>query len=468
MVEQIGFDRILRLNLVLPTERFKLVFELFGPGANVYLLDSRDRVITSLRRTHDIQTYEPPDQPGGMPPYDATPDGIKSAVSADPTRSVRESVEATIRGCDASFWDLALRDIDDSEAVGNISHSQLNAMAKSILDTYSECVSRRRRVVLADGGISWIGSHADGHAYMLLNDAIADAAHELSYNTAVKSIRQRISRGLKRERMRLTGKLERLEALLADAGDARRYREWAELLTLNIKRIRKGMTSVTVVNLYDETQAEIAIPLQKDLSPPANIDKLFRRYRKLVDSVASSERQIPGIKSELEALQQHKTQLENATDLTELIKLERSLTKDGLLKPAKKPPSSHRVRPGERFRPRVFHTSAGEEILVGRNSRENEYVTFKVAKKHDIWFHSQQTPGSHVVLRLKEKGKAPTHESIVEAAQAAAHFSQARTSSKVPVIYSEVRHLQKIRGGPPGKVRCTRVKSIMVEPKHPD
>ena len=135
--------------------------------------------------------------------------------------------------------------------------------------------------------------------------------------------------------------------------------------------------------------------------------------------------------------------------------------------PKKKRKSSHRVEPEKGFNPRVFHTSAGETILVGRNNRENEYVTFVAAKKYDIWFHSQQTPGSHVILQLADKTKPPSHESIIEAAQTAAYFSQARTSSKVPIIYTEVRHLQKIKGAIPGKVKYTRIKSIMVEPKPP-
>jgi len=466
-VEQIGFDRIVKISLSGLTEDFSMILELFGPSSNVYLLDSNDAIITSLKDSAERQAYDPPDQPEGILPHEITPDNLRWAIRSSPEMTVREAVETTVRGCDELFWDLVFRDTDSAIAIGDIDDHALEVILHSISDTYERCTVGRHEVTLTENSVSWAVQTDSTQTYSLLNDAIADAAQELSYNVAMKSIRQRISQGIRNNKKRLEGKLTKIKRLLADSGDANHYREWAELLTVNIRKIRRGMTSVTVTNLYDESQAEIAVPLQNDQSPSANIDRLFKKYRKLTDGVVASKKQISEIDDELGILQQYRDQLDAATDLTALLKLERILIKHDILKPKRKRPSSHRAEPEERFNPRVFRTSAGEAMLVGRNNRENEYVTFVAAKKHDIWFHSQQTPGSHVILQLADKTKPPSHESIIEAAQTAAYFSQARTSSKVPVIYTEVRHLQKIKGAIPGKVRYTRIESIMVEPSSP-
>jgi predicted ribosome quality control (RQC) complex YloA/Tae2 family protein len=465
-VAQIGFDRIVKVSVSGQT-KFNLIFELFGPSSNVFLLNSNDVMITSLKDSPDSDVYDLPEQPEGILPYEITLDNLESVIRNQPEKQLRAAITDAVRGCDESFWNLALSGIDDLTALADIDDEAISAIVNSILDTYEKCTTGRHPVTLSDDGILWITPGEDKQVYALLNDAISDAAQELSYRAAMKSIRQRISQVIRSNKKRLEGKLSKLKRLLADSDDANRYREWAELLTVNIKKIRRGMTSVTVTNLYDKEQAEIAIPLQNDLSPSVNVDRLFKKYRKLIDGVTASKKQISEIDEELESLQQYREQLDDATDLTALLKLERVLVKRDILKPRKKRPSSHRAEPEERFDPRVFSTSAGETILVGRNNRENEYVTFVAAKKHDLWFHSQQTPGSHVILQLADKTKPPSHESIIEAAQTAAYFSQARTSSKVPVIYTEVRHLQKIKGAVPGKVKYTRIESIMVEPKPP-
>ncbi len=466
-VEQAGFDRIVKITLAGQRDDFVLMFELFGPSSNLFLLDSRNEVITSLKNSPDGHVYELPGQPRGIPPYEVTAGRLVSTARSRPQETLRSLLELEVRGCDASFWDLVLGPSDQSTPAGEIDEGEMESIVHSIVDTYDRCTRRRREIAVTESGLRWRAESDEGQCYTRLNDAMADAAHELSYRSAMRSVRQRVSQALKNARKRLEEKIEKLRKLLDAADDAAHYRQWAELLTVNIGRISKGMSSVTVTNLYDEHQGEIAIPLQKNLSPSANIAGLFRKYRKLTDGVSASKKQASEIQGRLAVLESYRDQLENATDLTHLLSLERSLIKDGILSPLKRRPSVHRPEPSEKYNPRVFATAAGETILVGRNNRENEYVTFVAAKKHDIWFHSQQTPGSHVVLKLKDKSKPPSHESIVEAAQIAAHFSQARTSSKVPIIYAEVRYIQKIRGGPPGEVRYSRVKSIMVEAKAP-
>lgn len=467
-IEQLNFDRIIRFRLERADRQFLLVFELFGPGSNVYLLDRDNVVITTLRRSTQVEVYSPPDPPAGIPPGEIDPGKIVEMAAERPSENARDFFKEQIRGCDASFWNIALSAIGDQTCLRDLDQGEIERTVGRISVCYTDCVQGGRPAALDDGKVIWIESNDPSQTPSSLNDAIADAAVALGREYAEKSIRQRISQGLKSQRKRLEGKLDKLNKVAREAEDASRYKEWAELLTINIGRIRRGMSSITVVNLYDESLPEITIPLPTDLSPSANIKRLFKRYRKLTDGVKESEKQIAQISTELETLSNHKNELENAKNLGDLLRLEKVLVKAGMLKRREAPISSHRVEQDTAFHPRIYSTQAGEQVLVGRNGKENEYVSFVAAKKHDIWFHSQQTPGSHVILKLKDKNSEPSHESIVTAARIAAHYSQARTSEKVPIIYTEAKYLQKIKGGLPGKVRYTRVKSIMVEPGLPE
>ncbi|NIP41502.1 MAG: DUF814 domain-containing protein, partial [candidate division Zixibacteria bacterium] len=114
-----------------------------------------------------------------------------------------------------------------------------------------------------------------------------------------------------------------------------------------------------------------------------------------------------------------------------------------------------------------YTTSIGEEIWVGRSATDNDVLTFKYARKYDLWLHSQQTSGSHVILRRPNKAHQFQKSSIIEAAEIAAFFSTAKKSDTVPVIYTEVKYVRKLRKGRPGQVLADRTKSILVTPRRP-
>jgi len=466
-VEQLNFDRIIRFSLRRDERQFFLVFELFGPGSNVYLLNAESAVITTLRRSTQPEIYSPPNPPAGIPPGAIDLNTILEMAAARPTERARNFFREQIRGCDKSFWEIALSAVNDQTCLGDMSRTEIERAVEQIRECYQECVQGILPVALDGGTMVWITQKDQTRETSGLNDKIAEVAVTLSRQSAERSIRQRIAQGIKSQRKRLEGKLDKLNKIILEAADASRYREWAELLTINIGKIRRGMSSITVVNLYDESLPEITIPLPTELAPSANIKRLFKRYRKLTDGVKESEKQIAQIRIDLEKLGNHRDDLDDAKNLGDLLKLEKALVKDGILKRREARISSHRAEPAAAFYPRTYNTPAGEQVLVGRNGKENEFVSFVAAKKHDFWFHSQQTPGSHVILKLKDKNSEPSYESILMAARIAAYYSQARTSEKVPIIYTEVKYLQKIKGGLPGKVRYTRVKSIMVEPGLP-
>jgi predicted ribosome quality control (RQC) complex YloA/Tae2 family protein len=133
----------------------------------------------------------------------------------------------------------------------------------------------------------------------------------------------------------------------------------------------------------------------------------------------------------------------------------------------KAPGEGKKAKSEERLPYKKYTSSLGEEIMVGRSASDNDALTFKYARKYDLWLHSQQTAGSHVILRRPNKSHQFQKSSIVEAAEIAAFFSTAKKSDTVPVIYTEVKYVRKVRRGKPGQVIADRTKSILVTPRRP-
>jgi predicted ribosome quality control (RQC) complex YloA/Tae2 family protein len=465
-IAQINFDRIVRIDLDAGERRYALVFELFGPAGNLYMLGDSEEIITALKAHQVENIYDPPKPPDGCPPDQIDMSFVRQSLSGREDQSIADFLNSAIRGCDNSFWSLALRNIKDDTTAGDLDDDELDTIASGIEQTCHSCLDGDYHLRIENNKLSWTDISEPDSGFHSVNDALAHAGTALGRQYAVRSIRQRISHGIRSNRKRLESKHAKLEKLTQEAEGAELYKKWAELLTINIGKLRKGMTSVIVADAYDENQQEIAIPLQQDLSPSANIRKLFKRFRKLTDGRDASARQMRIINREIEKLESFRATLESSENVGDLLELERDVIREGYLKKKKTAAGSHRSPDAPTFHPREYTTRAGEIVLVGRNAKENDYVTFTASRKYDIWFHSQQSPGSHVILRVKDRNYPPSMESILTAARIAAHYSQARNSEKVPIIYTETRHLQKIRGAL-GKVRYTRVKSIMVEPGLP-
>lgn len=465
-ISQINFDRIIRIDLDTGERKYTLLFELFGPAGNLYMLGESGEIITALKAHKMEDIYDPPKPPDGSPPDQIDLSFIRQSISEQQNQSIANLLNNVIRGCDNSFWSIALRDIESDTTAGDLDDNQMTTITASIEQTFRDCMDGNLHLQIENNKLSWTDISDTDTIFHSVNDALALSGATLGRQFAIRCIRQRISQGIRTNRKRLESKLVKLEKLSKDADGAELYKKWAELLTINIRKIRKGMPSVIVADLYDENEKEIAIPLQQDLAPSANIKKLFKKFRKLTDGRDASARQMRIINREIETLESFRSTLENSDNVGDLLDLEQDVIRAGYLKKKKTSIGSHRPPDAQTFHPREYSTRAGETILVGRNAKENDYVTFTASRKYDIWFHSQQTPGSHVILRVKDRNHPPSLASILTAARIAAHYSQARNSEKVPIIYTETRLIQKIRGVL-GKVRYTRVKSIMVEPGLP-
>jgi len=251
----------------------------------------------------------------------------------------------------------------------------------------------------------------------------------------------------------------RIEAWHEDLTKAEKYKAYArygELIKANLGTIRKGQTDVTLVDYFDEELPSLTIPLDQAKTPQGNMDDYFRKYRKHLAAERELHPRIEEGQKELETLRQEMTALEQGTwqppDKPPLTVRRRTLSRTG----------GGKSRREQRQGPfRRFTSSDGMAIYVGRNARENDELTFGLAKSDDLWLHARGTPGSHVVVRL-EKGNDPPPETIRDAATLALLYSDLKKSGKGDVIYTRRKWVKKAKGQTPGAVTVTQEKSLHV------
>lgn len=268
------------------------------------------------------------------------------------------------------------------------------------------------------------------------------------------SLKKKLNTAHDRLRKKLTKQLEEMKKTETLEKD----KEKGELLTANIYRIEKGMDQITLQNFYDPNVPNITISLDKNLEPSQNIQRYFKRYKKLKNRKIELEKQIRNGKNELQYLANvlySFDQIQNEQDLEEI--KEELISEQYLTKPAS---SKKRIRDSSvATEPYAFLSSDGDMIYVGRNNIQNDRLTFRLSSPDDIWLHVKDAPGSHVII--KKKADPVSERTLLEAAQLAIHYSKLNKESKVEVDYTERKHVRKPKNAKPGMVIYDRQHTIV-------
>ena len=263
-----------------------------------------------------------------------------------------------------------------------------------------------------------------------------------------------IKSALRKQHKRVVKRIEALEADLAKAERYRDYNRYGELLKSHLGEISKGAASITVPDYFDPALPEIVLPLDPAKSPQGNLDDYFRKYKKHQNAQKAIHPRLKAAQAEAATLRERLAALDRGGTSTDL-EVEAPLHR---VQPARLPRNEKsQAKPFLRFT-----SEAGDAILVGRNSRENEELTFGLARSHDLWLHASGAPGSHVVLRL-EKGGELRKESLLDAATLALHYSDLRKSGQGEVLYTHRKHVCKPRGAKPGLVTVTQDKRLFIK-----
>ena len=260
---------------------------------------------------------------------------------------------------------------------------------------------------------------------------------------------------------RLTKKLAIQEKELEATYDRERLRQLGDIVTANIHRIVKGQTVVQCEDFYDEEMKVIDIPISPILSPQQNAAKFYKDYAKLKNAEKELTRQMELGENELTYLRSVLDELNRAETEAELEEIRRELQDGGYLRPDA---GKRKMKQG-RLPPMRFESTDGYPIYVGRNNRQNDELTFKLARKDDIWLHAQKVHGSHVIISCG--GTTPPDDTITQAAQLAAHYAETRGGQNLPVDVTAVKQVKKPANGKPGMVIYHTYRTVIVNP-YPD
>ncbi len=253
-------------------------------------------------------------------------------------------------------------------------------------------------------------------------------------------------------------KKKRLSEDLMEAENSDELRLYGELLTANLHLVKQGMKSVDVISYYDGSTVKIPLDVKK--SPSANAQHYYKRYGKAKTAIKEKKIQIEENDHEIAYLESVAAFIESTGSVEEVDAIRQELTETGYLRPRKKSGfKEKKARP----QPLKYKLGSGLTCLVGRNNKENDYLTFRMAQKGDIWLHTKDIPGSHVLIQTE--GEQITEEEIFEAAAIAAFHSKASQSQNVPVDYVPIRYVKKPAGAKPGMVIFTNNRTVYADPK---
>ena len=251
-----------------------------------------------------------------------------------------------------------------------------------------------------------------------------------------------------------------LEGFYQERDNAAHIRQKAQLLTANIYAVPQGVTTFKTIDYYEESMPEIEIAIDPAKTPAENAQKYFAKYNKAKRTLAALEIQEKQNNEELAYLESVLNALENAKEDADLSEIRTELAESGFIR--RQAQKKGQPKP-KRAKPLRYISSDGYEILVGKSNLQNDELTLRTAEPTDLWMHTKDIPGSHVIIRTNGQSELP-EATMEEAANLAAFYSKAKNSSMVPVDYTQRKNIKKPNGAKPGMVIYLTNKTIYITP----
>jgi predicted ribosome quality control (RQC) complex YloA/Tae2 family protein len=464
-VDQFGTDRIITFDIKAKNEigddiSRKIYVEIMGRHSNLLLVDpDRDMIIDSMKHLPpSVNSYRTvlPGQPFiPAPPQDKTD---PFAVTEDQFVSLFPQLESAreIVGAFSGFSPINAEEL--LYRMKDVSLNETFAVFISFLASFKGKISTPN---ISEIGTKTVFSataltHADKMLaeYETLGDLLDKVYFARAERERVKSQAADLERWLDNEIAKLNLKTKKLVKEREAAGKLDTFQLYGELLTANSYAIQKGMTEAVVDNYYEEGTT-VTIPLDPRKTPIDNAQRYYSRYTKAKTALIMIAEQLEKTEEDIAYFEMIKQQVMQASP-EDIEEIREELAELGFLKARKLKKKSKPKKPA----PETYVSSTGIKISVGKNNKQNDYLTFKIASRDQTWLHTKDIPGSHVVIHDTN----PDEETIREAAILSAYFSKARGSSSVPVDYTEVRHVKKPNGSKPGFVIYFEQKTVFVTP----
>nr|WP_316621279.1 NFACT RNA binding domain-containing protein [uncultured Ruminococcus sp.] len=456
------------LNEIGDREKLKLYIEIMGRYSNAVLTDGEDRVIDTVRRIDFSVSEERVLLP--KMPYELPRMQDKLCIEENEPETICERIDM-LGGDDRA----ALNTI---QGISPMIAREICYRAEK--DSMLEQVSALKRLVEEGKGEPTLIYREDGSpmdfAFMdirqyegaltvrrfetfgeLLDTFFSDRDRLARMKARSADIGKLLNNGIDR----LSRKINLQRADLKKCADREQLRIKGDLLQANLYRIERGATSVTVENFYDENNATVTIRLDPTVSPAMNAQRCYKEYNKAKTREVMLTEQIQKATEELAYLESVQEMLSRCESEAELSAIREELREQGFIK-TQKCTAKRKDKP---LPPIEYESSDGFRILVGRNNKQNDQLTLRTANKNDLWLHTKEIHGSHVIIVAD--GKEISDTAIMEAARIAAMHSKGKDSAQVPVDYTRVKNVSKPNGALPGKVIYVNYNTVYVTPGIP-
>lgn len=466
-VAQVGFDRAIRLTVEYDGAVKTILLEAIGTNGNIWLLGENDTIEATLRNKDyaEGERYFLEPLPGKFNPFELTVPALKEAAASFEGDYIKLFLEKKILGFSHTLSKECLKrtNLDFTELADMTDEDWLKLI--STIEAITQLFANSETGYLYNLGgkyetypfkLSTVDEQPEKFkSFSLALMAMSERKQEdISRDSEEKTITSAVNKAYKKMRKRL----ENITKDIENAQNYEDYKKFGELLQINFDKLKKGMEQIELEDVY--TGEKITITLDPALTPHENSENYFRKHRKGREGLDLLLRRRQITNDELEELKKILDQLEN--DFESAQKKYRSEIAALLPKEGVKSESFERLPYKE------YQLSTGLTIYVGRDGSDNDRTTFDYARPYELWFHTQQCPGSHVVMKFPNKNFEPSKIEIEETAAIAAFHSKARNDSLVPVIYTERKYVRKPRKAKPGLVTVEREKSVMVVPTEPN
>lgn len=467
-IEQYGMERIITFSIKSRNEigditEKNLIVELMGKHSNVMLIDKeKGHIIDSMKHVSMAQNrYRTilPGQDYKLPPMQdkLNPLEIDGETFTKRLDFNTGKLETQIISNLVGFSPFIAKEIVSRANLGSAKRysEEFNNIQQQILNNqYAPIIYRNKK---EDFHVLPIASFTgEQEALTTTNEMLDQFYSGKAERDRVKQQAKDLYRFIKNELNKNNRKMKKHLQTMKKADGADRYQRLGELLTAHLHLVSKGDSSVTVIDYYDPEQKELIIDLNLNKTPSENAQGFYKTYQKLKTSKQMIEKEMIKTQREINYLDQLLQQIDVAS-VADIEEIREELRQEGYLKRQAKGKKKNKPK---KPAPEEFTATDGTQILVGKNNIQNEYVTTKVAHRDDIWLHTKDIPGSHVVIRSKE----PSEETLLEAAHLAAYFSKSQGSASVPVDYTKIRHVKKPNGAKPGYVIYDNQKTLFVTP----
>ena len=454
----------------------KLIIELMGKHCNIILLDDQNIIIDSMRHinnenaTHIIiphikYTYPAINKKDFL---SATLEDFKSEIEKQTTITNKDLlpkiISSTYNGISKKYVSYIINEnsLEKNEDIYNY-----------LKDIIYRTDSLKLKVELKDNDYFLIPDDSNEESFSInfsLDDFYYNKETSEELKTSRNSVLKLILSTLKKYNKRLTS----INNKLKECDNMETFRLYGELITSNLYRIpNKNLKKIELENYYDENK-KITIPLDEKYLPSINAKRYFKKYNKLKNALEIVSVQKKETMQELNYIESVVYELETATTTSEIAEILDEISENDIFKERTKnlkinkkqnkiKKSNLTKNKNTNFNPLKYKID-NFTLLVGRNNKENDYLTLKFANKNDIWFHTKDIHGSHAVLKIENE--TPTKDILIKCAEITAYHSKARFSSNVPVDTCEVRYVKKTKGAKPGMVIYTNYNTLYVNPKN--